>query len=296
MTTHKHLDYIQASIMLSEHDVIDKKLPKVPALAYYKRGYRDENGTRYYFGNPNSKKALFLASGVALEEIRGTGVEDGQILQSLFEKEATVTRLDTAITVYGDENIFSLGDIQDAYKGNQIESPLCERGGTLVSKMELDGEIYPETFYIGDMKKRAKKGLFRAYDKGAMLDITRQTLMRIELEERGSNANNSAKRISEGASVSSVFKSRFNIKTDKFQAIFDSESVEIARGKNKVKEETPEEKRWKWLIEQVAPTLRNALYADGFNVGENENFSKFLAKSGLGGKITELIMVLNSKK
>lgn len=296
MPTHKHLDYIQASITLSEHDVIDKKLPRVPALAYYKRGYKDENGTRYYFGNPNSKKALCVLSGGALDELRGVGHSDGQILQGLLNLDASFTRLDSAITVYGEDDIFHLGEIQNAYRDGLIESPLCARGGTLVSKMELDGEVYPETFYIGDMKKRAKKGLFRAYDKGAMLDITRETLMRIELEERGSNADNSAKRISDGAGVSSVFKSRFNIKTDKFQAIYDAESIEIARGKNKSKEISPEEKRWKWLIEQVAPTLRNALYADGFDVVENENFTKFLAASGLGEKINEVVMARIAKK
>jgi len=296
MTTHKHLDYIQASVLVSEHEITENKFQKVPPMAYYKRGYKNEQGTRYYFGNPNSKKALLVCAGGALEEIRGNGIEDGQILQSLFEKDATITRLDSAITVYGNEELFSLGDIQNAYAKGEIESPLCERGGTLVSKMELDGALYPETFYIGDMAKRGKKGLFRAYDKGAMLEITRQVLMRMELEERGSNAHMSAKRIAQGASVASVFKSRFNIKNDKFQAIYDAESVEIARGKAKETFLSDEEKRWKWLIEQVAPTLKKSLMADGMNVGENENFSRFLAAAGLGEKINELVLVRLGKK
>ena len=296
MTTYKHLDYIQASCLISEHEVTDKKFQKCPAIAYYKRGYRNEQGTRFYFGNPKSNKALLVCSGSALEEIRGTGIEDGQILQSLFEKDATITRLDTAITVEGDEDIFALGDVETAYQEGKIDSPLCERGGTLISKLTLDKETYPETFYIGDLAKRGKKGLFRAYDKGAMLDITRQILMRLELEERGSNAHMSAKRIAGGASVASVMKSRFNIKTDQFQAIYDADSVEIARGKAKEVFLSDEEKRWKWLIEQVAPTLKKSLMANQMDVENDENFTRFLSASGLGEKINELVLVRLGKK
>lgn len=296
MPEEKHLDYIQASCLISESDMRENNAKKSPAIAYYKRGYTDENSIRYYFGNPKSKKALLVLSGKSLDVLRSNGHSDQQILQGLFAKEAKISRLDSAITVYNSDNIFSLGDIQDAYRDGLIESPLCERGGKLISTMELDGQMYPETFYIGDLEKRAKKGLFRAYDKGAQLEITREILMRIELEERGENAHNSARRIAEGASVSSVFKSRFNIKTDKFQAIYNAESVSIERGKAKEKEIMPEERRWKWLIEQVAPTLRKALREETMSIEESENFAKFCAASGLGEKIRELSLAMNSKK
>lgn len=292
MPTEKVLDYVQASCSVSEYDLIDNKARKISPLPYYKRGYQDANETRYYFGNPNSKKALLVLSGQSLDALRNGGYSDQQILQSLVLKDASFTRIDHAITVHSEDYIFSLGDIQNAYSDGLIKSPLCERGGKLISTMELDGKIYPETFYIGDLKKRGKKGLFRAYDKGAQLDITREVLMRIELEERGENANNSAKRIANGATVSQVFKSRFDIETEKFQQIFDCDSVPIERGKGKEKTMTEDERKWKWLIETVAPTLARAIALEPVDVTESENFSRFCAAAGISEKIHQLALHL----
>lgn len=289
MTVEKHLDYIQASVDISETALSSETIATVPPLSYYKRGYRDANGTRYYFGNPNSKKALLVMSGTALQSVRNSGYDDKDIAASLREKGAKFTRLDIALTQYDDDNMVSLRELQLNYSDGLIESPLVARGGTIISKLELDGEVYPETFYIGDLKKRAKKGLFRAYDKGKMLDITRDLMIRLELEERGHNAHSSAMRIANGASVSSVFRSRFDIKTDKFQSIIDAEPADISRGKaSDIKsEETPEEKRWRWLIEQVAPTLRKALNENITREEADRNLFMFLHAAGMHGRLRD---------
>lgn len=283
MPIEKHLDYIQASCLIPESAMRASYIQKTNSIAHYSRGYKDETGTRYYFGNPNSKKCLLVLSGVACDEKRNSGYSDSEIVQSIIEKEGNFTRIDHACTVYNSENNFALSELQEAYSQGKIESPLCARGGTIVSKLELDGQSYPETFYIGDLKKRGKKGIFRAYDKGAQLEITRQILMRLELEERGTNAHQSAMRIAEGASVGAIFKARFNIDTPKFQAIFDEPSVKIQRGKSKKEEEemSEDEKRWKWLIEQVAPTLKKAIELERLPIGSSKNLTRFIAAAGL---------------
>lgn len=296
MPVEKSLDYIQCSASIAESEVIAAGAKKINPTKFYQRGYVDENQTRYYFGNPNSKKALIIASGHALEALREVHFTDNQIITSLIEKDAKFTRLDYAITIHNDENIFTLGDIQDDYRNGLIDSPLVKRGGMLISKLELDGNVYPETFYIGELKKRGEHGIFRAYDKGAQFDISRFMLMRAELEERGEKAHNSAKRIADGASVSSVFKSRFNIRSGRWENIFDCESVSIDRGKNKERELTPEERRWKWLIEQVAPALKQAILSENCHIGESENFAKFAVESGLSEKIRELALYMFEKK
>lgn len=294
MTTEKHLDYIQASVEISESTLSSDFIAQIPPLSYYKRGYRDANGTRYYFGNPNSKKALLVMSGTALQSVRNSGYDDKDIAASLREKGAKFTRLDIALTQYDDDNMVSLRELQLNYSDGLIESPLVARGGTIISKLELDGEVYPETFYIGDLKKRAKKGLFRAYDKGKMLDITRDLMIRLELEERGENANSSAIRIADGISISSVFKSRFNIKTEKFQAIIDAPAADISRGKSLRNDgdETPEEKRWRWLIEQVAPTLKKALTENITKASADEHLFMFLRAAGMHERIRDYATAL----
>lgn len=287
MPIEKSVDYIQASIDISEDKFRDENTPQITPTKFYKRGYRDTNGTRYFFGNPNSKKALVIMSGQALESIRNEGFEDKNIINSLILRSAKFTRIDLAVTQWNEDESVSLSDMQDYYKRGIIKSPLVARGGKLISDLELDGELYPETFYIGDLKKRAKKGLFRAYDKGKQLDISRYLMIRLELEERGENSHASALRIAENASIASVFRSRFDIEDEKFQRIIDAPSVKIQRGIGKKNEDdmSEDEKRWRWLIEQVAPTLKKSIKLDKALSRGDENIVQFILASGLSEEL-----------
>lgn len=298
MTSEKHLDYIQASFLVSEDDMRDRKLKAVAPVAFYKRGYIDPDGTRYYFGNPKSKKALMIASGNALQNIRNNDYSDENIVASLLKKEAKITRLDLAITQYDDPEMVTLEDMQEYFKQGKIKSPLANRGATLISSLELDGELYPETFYIGSLEKRGKKGLFRAYDKGVQFDISRYLMVRLELEERGENAHASANRIAEGNSVGSVFKSRFDIEDEKFQKMVNAQSASVLRGKAKDKEgkQAMIDKKWKWLMEAVAPAIRELIEYEGNEAGTSANMANFIMASGLRPELLKAVDWLAEQK
>jgi DNA relaxase NicK len=287
MTVETSLDYIQANAFISESEMRSKSIEKIAPARFYKRGYKDTNGTRYFFGNPNSKKTSIVMAGKALVSVRNEGFSDQDICKSLLEREGTFSRLDLAVTQWDEPDMVTLADMQRYFKEGKIKSPLVQRGGKLVSSMDLDGELYPETFYVGDLKKRGDKGLFRAYDKGHELDISRFLMIRLELEERKGNANADAKRIAEGNSVGSVFRSRFDIEDEKFQKIINAPSAKIQRGTAKEREDemSEDEKRWKWLIEQVAPTLRKAIEKEGEQAGMSENVSSFILAAGLRAEL-----------
>jgi hypothetical protein len=186
-------------------------------------------------------------------------------------------------------------DIQNWYRQGKISSPLVERGMKMIATFDREDEILPETLYIGDMAKRGKKGIFRTYDKGLQLDISRFLIMRHELEERGDNAHQSAMRIAKGASSAQCFDSRFKIEDGRWKKIMDESSITIQRGENQKKEISPEESRWKWLIEQVAPTLRKAISAEPMDISKSENFAKFCAAAGIAEKIRELALHISGK-
>lgn len=283
MTIEAKIDYLQASADIAESDLSSRKIEKIAPTKFYKRGYQDANGTRYFYGNPNSKKAFVVMAGKALDNIRNEGFSEKDLLSSLLDRNGKFTRCDLAITQYDEPKICGLEDFQAWFKQGLIDSPLVARGGKLVSSLDLEGETYPETFYIGDLKKRGKKGLFRAYDKGAQIDIGRFLMIRWELEERGENSHQSVKRIAAGDSVASVFRSRFDVRSDDFQAVLNAEKASIERGLGKEKDDmlTEEERRWRWLIEQVAPSLKKAIDMEGELAGLSENVARFIIASGL---------------
>jgi len=79
----RNVDYIQFSALFSEKRIIEKQFDIIPPTKFYKRGYRDENGIRYYFGNnnPKVKNCFVVASGAALGSLRNDQKTDADILQ-----------------------------------------------------------------------------------------------------------------------------------------------------------------------------------------------------------------------
>jgi DNA relaxase NicK len=294
MENEKHLDYIQCSANIDEQEFRANDYPLSHPMNFYKRGYIDGFGTRYYFGNPNSKKCLVVSAGKALQSLRNDGKQDNDIIASLIDLNGKFTRLDLAVTQIADGDMVTLKDLQRWFKKKKIKSPLAERGAKLISTLELDGNLYPETFYIGDLETRGDKGLFRAYDKGLQLGAMRDLMIRLELEERGDNAHNSAKRIAQGASIGSIFKTRFDIDNKKFQQCLDSPSVDISRNEAIPKDESisDNERRWKWLIEQVAPSLKKAIEQENVEAGKSWNLAQFIIASGLKPEMMKAVELL----
>lgn len=279
----RHIDYFQFQSSIKQKDCIDNGFEQIGAIPYYNAGFRDTFGARYYFGNNKSKKCLCVMSGAALEKQREWGKTDNDILAWAFDFEAKVSRLDFAVTEWVEDNLIQVEDIKLWYEEELISSPLTEHGASFISGYSQDKEERPETFYVGSWSKRGKRGIFRAYDKGIELKLGDYLATRLELEERGDNAHNSAKRLLETDNFSGVFRSRFDVRSEDFERLMDSPAIEISRGKGKFKSEKDDEmsKRFEWLMNQVAPALKEFVDYEQSHDANMLRISEFLSASGL---------------
>lgn len=279
----RHIDYLQFSARFSEIMAIEKQYQLIPAPRFYKRGYQSPDGIRYYFGNPNSAKALVICSGAVLQNFRAGGKLDAEILQWAFEYDAVVSRLDLAVTEWVDSTLFTLEDVELWWRDGLFSGALVSGGAKKISSFADDMRELPETFYIGDMSKRGKRGIFRAYNKGIELNIGDYLATRIELEERGENSHNTAKRIAETNDIAGNFRARLDCASKDFERIMDADAVDLARGQGKVKVGKDEkmEDRWRWLIEQVAPALQDAVEYEAKRGEGMPKLTEFLYASGL---------------
>ena len=149
--------------------------------------------------------------------------------------------------------------------------------------MHTEGEDTIETLYIGDYMKRAKKGIFRAYYKGIDLGLADEIVTRIELEIKREKAQTVAKRLHEKMDIAGNFRTYFDVKHADFERIMEASAVEAVRGKGKLKKQEQEEidSRWKWLMEQVAPALKEAIEKDEkYGLGNGRMFD-FMARAGM---------------
>jgi len=279
----RFIDFISASLWLSEQDIASKGLPKIPPIRFYKRGYLHKSGMRIYFGNPKSTKAHVVASGETMQFFRDCGKLDSETLRWINENDATFSRIDLAVTEWNTfEGLLELGDVEKWYSKGLISSPLVMGGCKEIVDVLPSGK-QAETLYIGDMEKRGKRGIFRAYDKGIDLGIGVNMATRIELELRGNNANMTAQRLMETNDIAGNFRSRFNVKSKDFEKMMDADAVDISRGKAKPRQEENEAalKRWDWLIRQVAPALKDAIELEREMGRGDVQLIRFLDASGL---------------
>lgn len=263
----RFIDYMQFSAKLNERICIEKQYSIVPPLAWYKRGYRNEWGFRLYFGNVKSPNLAFVvASGEPLQNLRDSGKFDYEILNWALEVDAKFTRIDLAITEWQTmDGMIFVEDIEEWYKSGLIDSSHIMGGAKKIEAIGGDaGENVIETLYIGDISKRGKKGIFRAYDKGIELDIGAYLATRLELEDRGEKAHNTAIRIANSGDVAGNFRARFNVRHKEFDRLMDADAINIQRGigKQKLEEEQENDRRWTWLMNQVAPAMREAIKND----------------------------------
>jgi DNA relaxase NicK len=279
----KHLDYIQASLFFDESKFIENRYKSAPKKSYYSRGYIDANGTTYHFGNPKSNKCLVTMSGRPLEILRSDGFTDCEIVCSLKKRDAKITRLDMALTQYVSDDLITIEDVKNWWKEGRITSSLVKHGARFISSFDDENGERPETFYVGSMEKRGKQGIFRAYNKGIQLNLGDYLITRLEYEDRGDKADMSAERIAQGHDMGSVFKSRFDVSDERFQALCDAPAIDISRGAAKPKSEADEseEKRWAWLMTQVAPAIREMLENPKDAKETDAKMTQFLTKAGL---------------
>lgn len=279
----RHLDYLQFSATIPESKCTENGYSDVVPTRFYKRGYRDEYGSRLYYGNPNSSKALVVMSGQALENMRGHGYEDAAIIELGLKHNGEFSRLDIAVTEWVEDTLIQLEDVKAWYEQELIDSTLAKYGCKTIASVSKEGGDVLQTLYIGDMAKRGKKGIFRAYDKGIEINIGQYLATRLEYEDRGEKAHNSALRLADAGSISGVFRSRFDVKSRDFERLMDADALTTKRGKGKFEEEDMEnERRWQWLLNQVAPSLKEAIETEETKGHGDDRLTQFLLVSGLG--------------
>ena len=279
----RYVDFIQVSIYKPERECAE--MDSIPPVQFYSRGYRDGAGVRYYYGNHNTKvkKALAVASGIALDALHNQGLSDEYITGMFLEQSGSFSRIDLAVTEYVEDNLITIGEVQKWYQQDLIVSYLTADGmAKSISSIQLD-RIIPETLYIGDPKKRGKKGIFRAYDKGVDLELPEDLITRLELELRAKKAHAIAENIAYRNDFSGSFRKHFNVYADNFDRLMDAPITEpIKRKRGIAKDKDIEmDKRWRWLMEQVAPAVRDAVEYDLKTGKGSERANYFATKAGI---------------
>lgn len=286
----RNIDYLAFSAPSSPSRFASDNYRPIRPVAFYKFGYQDENDIRYYFGNPkNPNLAHVVLSGSSLAYMRGKGYTDKSILEFAIEEKGKVSRLDLAVTKFVDDWFFTVGDVSAWFAEKWFAGALADRGAKTIARLVEDGGLALETLYIGDIKKRGKRGIFRAYDKGLEWDLEPFLITRLELEEKNENAHNTAMRIVEGESIAACFRSRLDCSAWEYQKAMDDAPAKIGRGQGKEKSEGDEkmDRRWEWLLSQVAPALKEAIASEKKKDTLALKLTAFLNASGLTGEMRD---------
>lgn len=274
MFTTIEIDYLQFSAETRIHDEYAKSEPST--MRFYNTQEKMPSGMVCHSGNPSSSHFLFVAAGSACRNLFSE-ISPSQYLENILSLGAKVSRLDIAITQYIDHDGLILPRrVLEWDKRNMIVSPLAKYGASAVYKNKTESF---ETVYVGDWKKRGKRGIFRAYDKGSEIGLGESLLTRFEIEDKRDKAHTSAKRIASGATLPQVFRSRFDVPSDEdFQSLLNSEPMVLTRDSNADKRDEQQKNtdRWHWLITQVAPALGKAIAEDeNYGAGDG-NIELFL--------------------
>lgn len=283
----RSIDYLHASLLLSESVLIMKGFKAISPIRFYKRGYLHPFGFRLYFGNPNSAKAALVASGETMQSLRNDQHSDAEIVDWVLSRGGEISRLDLAVTEWIEDELVTLEDVKSWIAYDLVESTLLSGGVKQISSLLNGGCEELQTLYIGSMKKRGKKGIFRAYDKGVELGMAGELVTRIELELKREKAHNVAKRVASTNDIAGNFRTHFNVKANDFERLMEAPAIPAVRGKNLVKQEESEAqaRRWDWLLKQVAPALKQAIEDDKIEVYGNPRVTDFLIRAGLAPKL-----------
>lgn len=277
------IDFLQFSIMYNEEACIGSHHTPINGFGFYSHGYEDAYGVRRFFGNPNSKKCLTIMSGKAMHNRRVAFQSDIETINQVLALDGKITRIDHCITDYVDSDLITPGDVSDCLIAGNVSGTLVKYGGKAISSIDVGQPEKIETCYIGSPKRRGKNGIFRAYDKGVELGLCADIIARLELEERGENAHNSARRLAMDKSIQSIMKSRIQFNSSRFERLFDEPAIDLSRGDQVVTSDLyiENEKRWSWLEKQVAPALKKAVEFDRDHGLTDERMLNFLELAGI---------------
>lgn len=268
MKVEKKIDYLQWST--PEHKFLisgDYELIRSPNK-FYKYCQKYHGGVLVMSDNPNTGKQLVIFSGVACDEYR-------KQLMSIAKKElehgAKFSRIDLCVTCDDGTLLDKFSECMTARKVVSRRFDLEES----VKIVGLDNEV--ETLYVGDLNKRKKKGIFRAYDKGKELGLDID-LSRFELECKQSVAHSNTKRWLNGVDIGNMIRKGVDLPNESWWVELMGENEPLPQDisdKIKPTEKDENASRWHWLINQVAPALGKAIARDGIGEHSGRNFDEF---------------------
>jgi len=293
----RHIDYLQMTVPIAEKTLQNDAYEAIAPIKFYKRGYRSTNSVRYYFGNPNSNKCSVLCSGFALMFEREMFKNDAAMLDYWLSRNAKISRIDLAVTDWIDTDFVTVSDVKEWYERGLIESVFCEGGCKIISEVLQDAPQVDETLYLGNIQQRGKKGIFRAYDKGLEIELSAHLATRLEVEFKGDNAHSTASRIASTNDISGNFRAKINVNHHQFERLMDAPVADTSRNTAKPKREldTKIDDRWNWLLNTVAPSLREAIKHDSATGKGDANLTKFLIRAGISEDIKKHVKLLTDR-
>lgn len=269
------IDYLQWTAMEAPDFLDGTGLITRSPLPFYKHCRTFECGTRVFTGNVNSEKVLVQMAGRTC--VRHDMVNyPGRIAMALG-LGGKFTRIDLAVTV---QSLRYLELFRNMVREGRVKAP---RFANDEPKIITAANGDTETVYLGSLKKRSKKGLFRAYDKGKELGIEAM-LTRFELEIRTKRATTAARRIVAGVKIGHLIQKVVDVPDMPWWAeIMGAEDEPLPRFEIET-ETDPIARRWHWLNVQVAPALGVLLAMDkkaakGNLDNFNENVKAFYEKA-----------------
>lgn len=264
MKTEKSVDYLQYTSDVIPRFLGKDYLQRRPPIPFYKACNEYPCGTLVYFGNVNSEKYLIQMPGKACVEY----TVDGKLLPltTCFGYGGKVSRLDLAVTV---DELWPLRAFKRVVGTEKLVSKRFESDAPKLI-CSANGDV--ETVYVGSLKKRGKKGIFRAYNKGLESGLG-GTYIRFELEIRQKLATTAAKRLNDGKDIGDIIRNVVDVpgagwwvdmmgkKSEKLPFFYDDDGSD------------PVTRRWHWLCTQVAPALAKLLVIE--EKQGTENYARF---------------------
>jgi len=259
------IDYMQFSTDLPASNKQREHTLKKSFMNNYKTMRVFESGLTSHHGHNKSDLWLNIATGSVCDKIEN----HREFIKNILKLHGKFSRIDFCCTV---ENGCSMNDFREWCENKEVSGPLSDTG---IKSIVNDDTQKAETTYVGDLKKRSKRGIFRAYDKGIELGIEDAKLTRFELEERKHRANTTARRFAYGMHIGDIIRQRVDVDNDIWRGIMGAKSSKLTRYAT---EETNEEvdTTWHWLIDTCAKTLGKKMALDQWNGKANVNYDLFM--------------------
>jgi hypothetical protein len=239
-----------------------------------------ENGVTCHSGHNKTEKKLIIYRGEQCEDLKDIRT----FIRNQLGRDATFSRLDLAVTV---ENGMSVSEFQIMVQEGCVGGALFDAGAKTIMN---DKTTNAETVYIGDMKKRAKNGIFRCYDKALEQQTENENLTRFELEEHQKKAHVTAMRYADGMEIGDIIQQRVLCTEKLWLEIMGVKSDKLKRYKQTHIDEN-HDATWKWLIEVVAKSLGQKIADEIIKQDGTDNFGTFqkMLEESYNDRINELL-------